>query len=149
MTNAPETLTAKPQRDVSLAMNIVAAPFIYAVLGPLAALDFAVSLYQAVCFRIWGIAQVKRAPFMRFDRHKLAYLNFIQRLNCRYCSYANGVLAYASEVASKTEQYWCPVQHETDPPNPHRRYRDFIVYGDPRAFDERSKTLRAKVRDED
>lgn len=36
-------------------------------------------------------------------------------------SYANGVLTYAQEIASRTEQYWRPVKHATDPAAPHAR----------------------------
>jgi hypothetical protein len=126
----------------------MAAPFIYVVLIPLALLDAAASLYQAVCFRLWRIGPVTRAAFMRLDRHKLAYLNRIQKLNCHYCAYANGVLAYVTEIASKTEQYWCPIHHEIDPGTPHKRYRDFIAYGDRHAWRERWSALRQKLQAE-
>jgi hypothetical protein len=132
-------------RAPGLALNLIATPFIYLVLAPLGALDAVVSLYQAVCFRLWRIPQVERARYMRFDRHKLAYLNRLQRLNCRYCSYANGVLAYALEIASKTEQFWCPIQHEEHPPAPHKRYRDFIAYGDAHDVTMRWRNLRARL----
>jgi hypothetical protein len=58
---------------ISILMNLIAAPFIYAVLIPLALLDSAAGLYQAVCFPIWRIDTVLRSSFMRFDRSKLAY----------------------------------------------------------------------------
>ncbi|GIK48464.1 MAG: hypothetical protein KJZ75_07710 [Hyphomonadaceae bacterium] len=143
------TATAEQPRRAGLAANLVAAPFIYAVLAPLMALDAFVSLYQAICFRLWSIPQVRRAPHMRFDRAKLPYLNALQRLNCRYCSYANGVLAYAMEIAAKTEQYWCPIQHETDPDTPHSRYKAFIAYGDSHDLKRRWSELRAKLERED
>jgi hypothetical protein len=62
--------------------NVAAAPFIYGLLGPLAILDGAVSLYQAVCFRLWGIQRVHRSEYLIIDRHKLAYLDGLQKLNC-------------------------------------------------------------------
>src|SRR5690606_28543564 len=93
---------AERSRKAGLAANLLAMPFIYVVLAPLVALDGFVSLYQAICFRLWSIPRVSRAPHMRFDRAKLPYLNALQRLNCRYCSYANGVLAYTQEIAAKT-----------------------------------------------
>jgi hypothetical protein len=135
-------------RRRSLLANVIAAPFIYVVLVPLALLDAAASLYQAICFRIWRIGRVQRSTFMRLDRHKLAYLNGIQELNCHYCAFANGVLAYVTEIASKTKQYWRPIQHERDPVTPHKRYRDFIAYGDRRAWRERWAELRRKLRAE-
>jgi hypothetical protein len=42
-------------RRPSLLANVIAAPFIYVVLVPLALLDAAASLYQAICFRIWRL----------------------------------------------------------------------------------------------
>jgi hypothetical protein len=136
------------ERRPSLLDNAIAAPLIYVVLIPLALLDAAASLYQAVCFRLWRIALVRRATFMRLDRHKLAYLNVVQKLNCHYCAYASGVLAYVIEIASKTEQYWCPIQHETDPAAPHKRYHDFIAYGDLHSWRARWAGLRQKLRAE-
>ena len=81
---------------------LLTAPFIYGVIVPIALLDLAVAVYQAVCFPIYGIAKVKRRDYIVFDRHRLAYLNAIEKMNCAYCSYANGLFAYVSEVASGT-----------------------------------------------
>jgi hypothetical protein len=72
----------------------------------------------------------------------------VQKLNCLYCSYANGVLAYAIEFASRTEQYWCPIQHQSDPPSPHKRYRLFIAYGDRHDWRARWDGLRRQLRSE-
>ena len=74
-------------------MAVLTAPFIYAVVLPIAALDAFASLYQSICFRVYGLARVRRRDYVVFDRHKLPYLNVIQKLNCLYCAYANGVLA--------------------------------------------------------
>lgn len=150
MSQADLTAVAVEQsRRAGPAANLLAMPFIYAVLAPLVVLDGFVSLYQAVSFRLWSIPQVSRAQHMRFDRAKLPYLNVLQRLNCRYCSYANGVLAYTQEIAAKTEQYWCPIQHETDPVAPHNRYKAFIAYGDSHDLTRRWRELRAKLERED
>ena len=43
--------------------------------------------------------------YLAFDRHRLTYLNFAEKLNCEYCAYANGILAYFTEIAARTEQY--------------------------------------------
>ncbi len=53
------------------------------------------------------------------------YLNFIEKLNCQYCAYGNGVLAYVVEVAGRTEQYWCPVKHALRMKSMHSRYKFF------------------------
>ncbi len=65
-----------------------------------------------------------------FDRQKLGYLNLVEKLNCAYCSYGNGVLAYVSEIAAKTESYWCPIKHAQKMRSYHRWYGDFAAYGD-------------------
>jgi hypothetical protein len=57
---------------------------------------------------VYRIPRVRRAEYLVVDRHHLQYLNGIERMNCLYCGYGNGVLAYAVEVAARTEQYWCP-----------------------------------------
>jgi hypothetical protein len=40
---------------------------------PFLLLDFWVSLYQAVCFPIYGIDRVRRSDYIALDRKKLAY----------------------------------------------------------------------------
>lgn len=111
------------------ARNLVAAPVIYAMVVPIALLDASVTLYQAVCFRLWKIPQVARRDYVVVDRHRLPYFTS-QKLNCAYCGYANGVMSYAGEIAARTEQYWCPINHATRVRRSHRRYRNFIDYGD-------------------
>ena len=81
------------------------------VLIPVALLDVFVSVFQAICFPIYKIPKVRRRDYLVFDRNHLAYLNFIEKINCAYCSYANGVIAFAREVAARTEVYWCPIKH--------------------------------------
>jgi len=136
-------------KTVPLALHLAASPFIYAVVIPIALLDAMVSLYQLVCFRIWDIPRTARGQYLRFERAKLAALNPLQKLNCLYCSYANGVLAYATEVASKTEQYWCPIKHETEPTGVHKRYQTFARFdGDRHELAHRWRTLRDDLRGE-
>lgn len=109
---------------------IVTAPFIYALLLPFAWLDLSVSIYQAMCFRAYGIERVKRSQYIVFDRGRLSYLNAIEKFNCAYCSYGNGVIAYTREVAARTEQYWCPIKHALKVRGVHPRQRLFEEYGD-------------------
>ncbi|HWA51366.1 MAG TPA: hypothetical protein VG742_24060 [Dongiaceae bacterium] len=113
---------------------VITAPAIYAVIIPLVLLDLFVSLYQAVCFPVYGIAKVRRGDYLVFDRHHLAYLNALEKLNCAYCSYANGLIAYVREIASRTEEYWCPIKHARRTIGAHARYAGFEDYGDAEAF---------------
>lgn len=121
---------------------VLTAPVIYGLIVPFAALDLCVALYQAICFPVYGIARVRRADHIIIDRHRLAYLNGLQKLNCLYCGYVNGVISLVREVAARTEQYWCPIRHAVNPADPHDRYGDFTDYGDAEAFQSRNKALR-------
>lgn len=128
--------------------NLVVAPAVYGLIVPLVLLDLTVSLFQRVCFAAWGIARVRRGDHVIVDRHRLAYLNGIEKLNCAFCGYANGVLAYAAEAASRTEQYWCPIKHALRVRKPHRRYHRFVDYGDADGFRAQLDGLRKQIRAE-
>jgi len=110
--------------------NLLTTPLIYSLAVPLVLLDVWVSLYEAICFRVYGIERVRRRRYFVIDRHELGYLNPIEKANCLYCSYATGLLGYVREVAARTEQYWCPIKHARPIAAPHRRYARFAGYGD-------------------
>ena len=126
-------------------LNALTAPLIYSMVVPIAILDAAFSVYQRVCFPIYGIARVRRSGYVVIDRQHLAYLNAIEKLNCVYCGYANGVFAYVREIAARTEQYWCPIRHATRVKAPHGHYRDFVEYGDADGYHRRLPVLRNKL----
>ena len=127
-------------------LSLLTAPVIYSLLLPLVMLDFWVTLYQSVCFPIYGIPRVPRRRYFALDRHKLAYLNAIERVNCTFCSYANGLIAYVREVAARTEQYWCPIKHARIIPVPHSRYHLFFDYGDAERYRRELAPLRDALR---
>lgn len=129
----------------SQVLNLLTAPVIYALIVPIALLDLWVSVYQAICFRAYGIGRVKRSGYIVFDRQHLAYLNGIEKLNCLYCGYANGVFAFVREVAGRTEQYWCPIRHARRVRAPHPHYREFVDYGDAEGYHRRLSALRAEL----
>lgn len=128
-------------------MVILTAPVIYALIVPFALLDFAVTLYQAICFPVYGIAKVRRRDHIAIDRHRLAYLNALQKLNCLYCGYCNGLISYVREIAGRTEQYWCPIKHARRLDGIHPYYPDFTDFGDAEAFRTESGPLREKLRE--
>ncbi len=128
---------------------ILTAPAIYALFIPLLLLDLFVLVYQAVCFPVYGIPRVSRSDYLAFDRGHLAYLNALEKLNCLYCSYANGLLAYVREVASRTEEYWCPIKHARRVLGVHSRYGSFVDYGDADADRHELERLRVKARSGD
>ncbi len=127
---------------------IVTSPVIYSMIIPALIMDLFVTIYQAVCFPIYGIPKVRRGEYIVFDRHRLRYLNSLQKLNCLYCAYFNGLIGYVREIASKTEQFWCPIRHSRRIRNAHRRYWHFLRYGDGDRLRERWMKLREELKDE-
>ncbi|MCA0211268.1 MAG: hypothetical protein LCH74_19580 [Proteobacteria bacterium] len=121
---------------------VITAPFIYSMILPLLLLDIWISFYQAVCFRAYGIVRVERRDYIAFDRGRLAYLDWVEALNCAYCAYANGVIAYAREIGSRTEQYWCPIKHALKISDPHQRYYEFLEFGDAEGYRTRLAAFR-------
>ncbi len=127
---------------------ILSAPVIYAMIFPAICLDFFCSFYQFVCFPIYGIRKVSRKDYIRLDRHKLAYLNGIEKLNCDFCAYFNGSIAFAREIASRTEQYWCPIRHALAVKSPHSRYSRFLEFGEADSYHAKLNQLRKEIREE-
>lgn len=126
--------------------HIVTAPIIYGVIIPLVVMDLAIFIYQQTCFRAYGIPLVKRANYIIIDRQHLDYLNPIEKLNCMYCGYGNGLIEYVREVIARTEQYWCPIKHARRSPNPHRYSEKFVDYGDAETYKEKLETLRNEIK---
>lgn len=126
--------------------NVVSAPFIYAMLIPFIFLDLFLFVYQSVCFPLYRIPKVKRANFIILDRHQLGYLNIIERMNCMYCGYVDGLLAYSRQILSRTETYWCPIKHARKVLDPHRRYSQFSDFGEGEAFETHVGAMREQVK---
>jgi len=120
-------------REARLAVALT-APLIYSGWIVFLLLDLFVSLYQAACFPIYRIPKVRRGDYLVFDRADLPYLNVLEKFNCFYCSYGNGVLAYAREIAARTEQYWCPIKHARRLRDAHDHYPKFFEHGDAETF---------------
>ena len=126
-------------------LSVLTAPLIYSVLGPLLLLDVFVTVYQRVCFPIYGIACVKRSDYFVYDRTHLAYLNVIEKVNCAYCSYGNGLMTYAREIVARTEMYWCPIKHARKVLQAHPYYAGFVDYGDAQSYQRELERLRAQL----
>jgi hypothetical protein len=125
---------------------VLTAPVIYSLLIPVVLLDLFVLMYQAVCFPVYKIPKVRRRDYLIFDRHHLAYLNVIEKINCAYCSYCNGAIAFAREVASRTEVYWCPIKHARRVLGPHPHYQGFADFGDAEGFHAKLKEMKDGVK---
>ena len=110
--------------------NFLTGPIIYGMAVPLLVFDLCVTIYQATCFPIYGIARARRADYIVIDRQYLGYLNFYERFHCTFCAYANGLVAYAGEIIARTEEYFCPIKHAHKILGTHARYARFLDYGD-------------------
>lgn len=126
-------------------LYILTSPFIYGVIIPLVMLDFAVFIYQQICFRVYGIPIVSRSDFIVIDRQHLGYLNAIEKFNCMYCGYGNGLIAYIREVFARTEQFWCPIKHAKQSLNKHHSVDKFVDYGDVAQYKQQLAVLRKEL----
>jgi hypothetical protein len=126
-------------------LSLLTAPVIYSLIVPLALLDAWVWAYQWICFPIYGIRRVPRHAYFVMDRGRLGYLNGIEKINCTFCSYANGLFAYVREVAARTEQYWCPIKHARPIRAAHGRYHSFFDYGDAERYRQDLSRVRRRL----
>ncbi len=130
-------------------LNILTVPVIWSCLIPAVLIDLFASIYQLTCFRIYKIPLVRRSKYVLIDRNNLSYLNAIEKINCVYCGYFNGVIAYVQEIAARTEQYWCPIKHARKIITMHSRYHKFLEYGDCKDYQQRLQQLRKDFADID
>ncbi|MBT8343423.1 MAG: hypothetical protein KJO45_01760 [Sulfurovum sp.] len=128
-------------REVPL-LHLLSSPVIYAMIIPAILLDIILFVFQQVIFRIYKFKFIKRSDYMIFDHHYLGYLNPIEKLNCLYCSYFNGLMLYASAIAGRTELYFCPIKHAKKIVSQHKYYEMFLSYGDEEEYQEKLKELR-------
>ena len=128
-------------REVPL-LHLLTSPLIYAMVIPAMFFDLILFIYQQVVFRVFKFKFLKRSDYIVFDRHYLGYLNPIEKLNCMYCSYFNGLMHYASAIASRTELYFCPIKHAKKIVYKHEYYNDFLAYGDDENYQKKLKALR-------
>ena len=86
--------------------------------------------------QIYGIVKGPR------DRQHLAYLNIIEKFHCTYCAYGTGLIAYCTEIISRTEQYFCPIKDARKILG-NQRYAGFLKFGD--APDYKSRLEESRV----
>lgn len=125
--------------------NLITGPIIYGMIVPLLMLDLCVSVYQWVCFPIYGVKKVKRSDYLVFDRRHLGYLNFIEKFHCTYCEYGNGLMSYMAEILARTEEYFCPIKHAHKILGTHARYNRFMDYGDAADYEARLEQFRVAL----
>jgi hypothetical protein len=127
--------------------SILTAPVIWFCVFPVFFMHIVAKAYQAICFPIYGIPKVCQADYIVMDRRKLSYLNSMEKFNCFYCGYVNGLLAYVQEIAARTEQFWCPIKHAVRLKTIHSRYQKFLDYGDGEHYHERLEEVRRAFED--
>lgn len=111
--------------------HVLAMPFIYMMFAPVVIIDFFLTLYHVVAFLLYRIPKVNRKDFIVYDRQFLDYLNWVQKINCLYCTYVNGLFAYAVEIGARTERYWCPIKAAYKLKFHHGWYSEFADYVNP------------------
>ena len=122
--------------------HVLSFPFIYGMIIPGLFFYICTEIYHQVCFRLYGIPRVKLREYFIFDRHLLPYLNWLEKINCIYCSCFNNFLRYASEISGRTERYWCPIKYATHVAKTHSQYDKFVDYLDAENFREKWDKLR-------
>jgi hypothetical protein len=130
-------------------LSVVTAPIIYVGVVPMLFLDAFLWIYQSICFPVYHIPKVRRSDYLELDRGDLPYLNLVEKVNCAYCGYANGLAAYFREISARTEQYWCPIKHARRIQAAHNRYPNFFEYGDAESYRLGLERLRAALAEAD
>ena len=131
--------------DECTCLGLLVSPVVYSLIIPVVIFDLFLFGYQAVCFTVFKIPKVRRRDYIALDRHHLKYLNLIERFNCVYCGYANGLIAYAMEIGSRSEQYWCPIKHARPLAASHPHYPNFTAYGNADEYVKQIEQLRSEL----
>ena len=108
-------------------------------------MDFVVSLFQFICFRIYGKPELNRADYIVMDRQKLEYLNGVEKLNCAYYGYFNGLVAWFQEIAARTKKYWCPIKHAQRVYAIHSRCQKFLDYVECEDYRKKDAAIRKRL----
>lgn len=129
--------------------HLLSLPFIYMMIVPVLLLDGFLTLYNLTAMPLYRIPRVKRKDHIVYDRQFLGYLNIIQKVNCLYCTYVNGVFSYASELGARTERYWCPIKAAHKARKIPDWYNDYADYGNPEEWSKKfndCKAIQDKIR---
>ena len=112
-------------------------PFIWTPLFFAILIDISMEIYHHICFPIYGLKKIDRSQYIQItDRAKLDYLSPLDKINCMYCGYANGLFPYLAQICKSTETYWCGIMHDSKYPQLKGRehHKDFLPYGDEEAL---------------
>ncbi len=114
--------------------HIISIPFIYGLGVSLIIFHIILEIYHQIAFRLYGLNLIDYKKYIKVDRYKLPKLTLVQKFNCTYCGYVNGLLPYAVAISAETEKYWCGVKHDVDKsskyiePLHHKNFVDYKEY---------------------
>ncbi|RJQ16755.1 hypothetical protein C4573_01680 [Candidatus Woesearchaeota archaeon] len=114
----------KRLRNGNIFTVIISTFSAYICLFPLMLADIFARQFQFVYFGLHDIPKIKRSDYFAMDRQLLSKLTFFQKMNCMYCEYANGVVAYIKAVVNQMEIYSCAIKHVHQPEG-HEHQHDF------------------------
>ncbi len=121
---------------------LITLPFIYGMIIPALIFHICLEIYHQICFRMYVIPRVNQKDYFINDRQLLPYLNWFEKFNCIYCSYYGNLLQYATEIAGRTERYWCPIKYSRRIDHAHSQYPLFVDYLDGENFRTKATALR-------
>ena len=76
-------------------------------------LHISIEIYHRIFSPLYKMPYIKRNAYIQImDRNNLHHLTRLQKINCMYCGYTNGVIRYWAKIAGDTEHYWCGIQHK-------------------------------------
>ena len=130
-------------------LKIITAPLVWFCIIPAFFLDLVVMIFQFICFPVYRIPKVSRSDYIILDRHSLKYLNAIEKINCLYCGYFSGLIAFVQEVGARAEQHWCPIKHARKVGAIHSRYNKFLAYGDADSYKKEIERIKQDFADLD
>ncbi len=115
-------------RNTPLVMGAIMLTISWFLALPLVLLDLYTMFYHWSYFGYFDFPKVKRADFVRFDRLNLSKLTVFQKINCLYCEYANGVIAYIKTVINCTEIYSCAIKYQYPRPGTEHHTNHFYDF---------------------
>lgn len=145
MTKKPESNEYEYQKNEEnylILKFLLVMPITYVMIIPGVILHLSISIYHLFVFKILGIPYVDSKDFFVYDRQFLKKLNFFERINCYYCSYYNNLFSFCSEIAARTERFWCPIKYEHSLIHKHSQYLKFLSSKDGKKFREKWEKLR-------
>lgn len=72
-------------------------------------------LFNRIYFWVRNQKPIARRAYLRFDRHQIDHLSFVDKIWCEYCEWANGTLQWTSDITKEIERRYCPIKNKLPP----------------------------------